>query len=112
MKRRQPFTYLNRPEEPKTKTEGTDDKPEANTPIFAAAFEAEFELPKAKKCCGGHRKFLKRLNSAKESEHFDLDFVPADLEFVPPGLDFVPFGLDFLPPLPAKEEQQGPNGTL
>ena len=34
MKKRQPFTCLNRPEEPKAKTEGTDDEPGANTPIL------------------------------------------------------------------------------
>jgi hypothetical protein len=50
------------------------------------------------KCRGGRRKSLKRLKSAKESEGFNLDFVPLDLEFVPPGLDFVPKNLDFLPP--------------
>jgi hypothetical protein len=44
----------------------------------------------------GRRKLLKRLNSAKELRHFNLDFVPPDLEFVPPGLDFVPKNLDFL----------------
>jgi hypothetical protein len=41
---------------------------------------------------------LKRLDSAKELRHFNLDFVPPDLEFVPPGFDFVPNNLDFLHP--------------
>jgi hypothetical protein len=39
---------------------------------------------------------LKRLDPAKESEAFNLDFVPSDLEFVPYGLDFLPKDLDFL----------------
>jgi hypothetical protein len=52
----------------------------------------------AAKCCGGRRKSLKRLESAKESKDFNSDFVPPDLEFVPPGLDFLPKDLDFLPP--------------
>jgi hypothetical protein len=46
---------------------------------------------------GGRRNPLKRLNSAKEMEGFDLDFVAPDLEFVAPGLDFVARNLDFLP---------------
>ena len=41
---------------------------------------------------------LKRLDPAKESRDFNLDFVPPDLEFVPLGLDFVPKNLDFLHP--------------
>jgi hypothetical protein len=47
----------------------------------------------------GRRKSLKRRDSAKESEAFNLDFVPPDLEFVPSGLDFVPKDLDFLQPV-------------
>ena len=62
---------------------------------FATAFAAGIGLKK-KKCLGGQRKSLKRLNSAKELRHFNLDFVPPDLEFVPSGLDFVPKNLDFL----------------
>ena len=60
----------------------------------AAPFEAGSGAEK-KKGPGGRRKSLKRLHSAKESEGFNLDFVPPDLEFVPPGLDFVPKNLDF-----------------
>jgi hypothetical protein len=41
---------------------------------------------------------LKRLDSANELRHFNLDFVPPDLESVPSGLDFVPKDLDFLHP--------------
>jgi hypothetical protein len=41
---------------------------------------------------------LKRLDPAKESEAFNLDFVPPDLDFVPSGLDFLPKNLDFLQP--------------
>ena len=62
----------------------------------------EMPIPEAaaweKKCRGGQRKSLKRLDSAKELRHLNLDFVPPDLEFVPPGLDFVPKNLDFLHP--------------
>jgi hypothetical protein len=45
---------------------------------------------------GGRRKPLIRLDSAKEIEGFNLDFVAPDLEFVAPGLDFVANNLDFL----------------
>jgi hypothetical protein len=42
---------------------------------------------------------LKRLDSAKESTRFNLDFVPLDLEFVPFGLDLAPkIWMSFLPP--------------
>jgi hypothetical protein len=40
---------------------------------------------------------LKRLDSAKEIERLNLDFLPPDLEFLPSGLDFLPKNLDFLP---------------
>jgi hypothetical protein len=39
---------------------------------------------------------LKRLDSAKEIEGLDLDFVAPDLDFVASGLDFVAENLDFL----------------
>jgi len=98
MKRRQPFTHLlKQPEELKTKTEGPTNNLAANTrACFAAAFEAGIGFEK-KKCRGGQRKSLKRLESAKELRHLNLDIVPPDLESVPSGLDFVPKNLDFVP---------------
>ena len=98
MKRRQPFTSLaKQPEEPKTKTEGPTMNPgRTRDAYFAAAFEAGIGFEK-KKCLGGQRKSLKRLNSAKESEAFNLDFVPPDLEFSHPA--WISSGnLDFLHP--------------
>jgi hypothetical protein len=64
--------------------------------VPAAAFEAGIGFKK-KKCCGGRRKSLKKLDSAKESATFNLDFLPPDLEFLPPGLDFLPKNLDIVP---------------
>ena len=86
LKRRQPFTCFNRPEERKRRT---DDEPEANTAYVVAAPQSRNRL-KFKNAVGGRRKSLKRLDSAKEIEGFNLDFVP-------PGLDFLPKNLDFLP---------------
>jgi hypothetical protein len=40
---------------------------------------------------------LIRLDSAKEMEGFNLDFVALDLDFVAPGLDFVANNLGFVP---------------
>jgi hypothetical protein len=91
MKRRQPFLHLlKQQEEPKTNTEGPTMNPaEHATPTLPRRLKAE--SASKEKCWnagGGQRKSLKRLDSAKESEDFDLDFVPPDLEFVPPGLGF------------------------
>jgi hypothetical protein len=49
-----------------------------------------------KKAVGGRRNPLIRLNSAKEMQGFNLDFVALDLEIVAPGLVFVAKNLDFL----------------
>ena len=64
---------------------------------FAAASAAGIGFKK-KNCCGGWRKSLKKLDSAKELRHSNLDFVPQDLESVPSGLGFVPKNLDFVHP--------------
>ena len=85
------------PEEPKTKIEGPTMNPGANMPTLPRYLKPESASTR-KNASGGGRKSLKRLELAKESKDFNLDFVPPDLEFVPSGLDFLPKNLDFLQP--------------
>ena len=97
-KRRQPFTCFIRSEEPETKTEGPTMNPGRTRNAYVAAAPQSRNRLKTKKYHGGRRKSLKRLNSAKESEAFNLDFLPGGFGF-PSDRAWISFrsGLDFLP---------------
>jgi hypothetical protein len=97
-KRRQPFTCFIRSEEPETKTEGPTMNPGRTRNAYVAAAPQSRNRLKTKKYYGGRRKSLKRLDSAKESVAFNLDFLPGGFGF-PSDRAWISFrsGLDFLP---------------
>jgi hypothetical protein len=66
-------------EDPETKTEGTMTTPGRMRSAYAAAPLRGGKRLEKKKARGGRRKSLKRLDSAKEMEGINLDFLPVFL---------------------------------
>jgi hypothetical protein len=93
---------LHEPGGTETKTDGT-----TNSPKRTSVAPLRPEARKKEKGRGGRRNPLIRLDSAKEIQGFDLDFIPPDLDFVPTSLDFAPENLEIL-----HHSRVGPTASL